>query len=289
MNTLEAILIAVLQGATELFPVSSLGHAVVLPALFDPSIDLRSPAFLPFLVMLHTGTATALLLYFWRDWWTLFRGVIGLSRGEARREARFVFARIIVATIPAVILGFLLEKFFRGLFGTPVVAAAFLIVNGAMLFLGERLRGHAPGRGHRPLSSLTFTDAAIIGLWQCTALIPGISRSGATIVGGLLRGIDHEGSAHFSFLIATPIIIGATVLEVPKLLHADMPQGVFGTALIAAVVAGVTAFASTAFLMRYFRRGDLAENAGHDAWSLNPFAIYCVIFGAGSLAYLLLA
>jgi undecaprenyl-diphosphatase len=241
MNALQAIVIAILQGATELFPVSSLGHAVVLPALLHWPIDQRSPEFLPFLVMLHLGTATALLLYFWRDWWALATGVLGIGTAHQTSESRRVFLLIVVATIPAVIVGFLLEKFLRGLFGAPVVAAAFLVVNGLLLMAGEKLRT----LGHRPLSSLTALDAFTIGCWQCTALIPGISRSGATIVGGLLRGIDHEGSAHFSFLIATPIIFGATVLEVPKLLHESVPEGTFGLASLAAVVAGITAFAST--------------------------------------------
>ena len=277
MGTLQAIIIAVLQGATELFPVSSLGHAVVLPALLHWNIDQHAPAFLPFLVMLHVGTATALLAYFWRDWWALAIGVLGATDAHQARESRRVFLLIVIATIPAVIVGFVLEHIFRNLFGVPVVAAAFLIVNGILLLVGERLRA----RTHRPLSSLTVLDALIIGAWQCTALIPGISRSGATIVGGLLRGIDHEAAAHFSFLIATPIILGATVLEVPKLLHAGIPHGTFGVAALAAVVAGVTAFASTAFLMRYFRN--------HDTLALNPFAYYCLVIGAGSLALLLLA
>ncbi len=173
-------------------------------------------------------------------------------------------------------IGFVLEKFVRGLFGSPVVAAGFLIVNGALLLFGERLRG----RGRRDLSTLNMVDALTIGCWQCTALLPGISRSGATIVGGLLRGINHEGAAHFSFLIATPIILGATVLEVPKLLHAHVPAGVLSTSVIAAVVAGVAALLSTAFLMRYFRQ--------NDALALNPFAYYCILAGAGSLAVLLL-
>jgi undecaprenyl-diphosphatase len=276
MSILQAIIIAVLQGATELFPVSSLGHAVVLPALLNWPIDQRAPEFLPFLVMLHLGTATALLAYFWKDWWSLLIGVLGISSPHQVAESRRVFALIVIATIPAVILGFLLEKFFRGLFGTPVVAAVFLIVNAALLLGGEKLRG----QGHRPLSTLSMMDALIIGLWQCTALIPGISRSGATIVGALLRGIDHEGAAHFSFLIATPIILGATVLEVPKLLHATVPPGTFSVAAMAAVLAGLTAFASTWFLMRYFRQ--------HDAWALNPFAYYCLIVGAGSLLVLVL-
>jgi undecaprenyl-diphosphatase len=274
MTALQAIAIAVLQGATELFPVSSLGHAVVLPALLRWHIDQQAPEFLPFLVMLHLGTATALLLYFWRDWWTLATGLSGFGGEHQVAESRRVFVLIVIATIPAVILGFVAEKFFRSLFGSPVVAAAFLVVNGGLLLFGEKLRG----KGRRPVATLTAGDALAIGCWQCTALIPGISRSGATMVGALLRGIDHEGAAHFSFLIATPIILGATVLEVPKLLHASVPPGVFHLSALAAVVAGVTAFVSTAFLMRYFRR--------HDAWALNPFAYYCFVVGAGSLALL---
>src|ERR1700733_11877440 len=180
MSALQAIVIAILQGATELFPVSSLGHAVVAPALLHWPIDQHSPEFLPFLVMLHLGTATALLLYFWRDWWSLAIGVLGLTTPHQVSESRRVFMLIVIATIPAVIVGFVLEKFVRGLFGSPVVPAAFLVVNGLLLLFGERLRN----RGHRELSTLTTMDALCVGLWQCTALIPGISRSGATIVGG---------------------------------------------------------------------------------------------------------
>jgi undecaprenyl-diphosphatase len=276
MNLLQAILIAILQGATELFPVSSLGHAVIVPALMRSGINQNSPEFLPFLVFLHTGTAVALLTYFWRDWWMLLLGVLGMTEQALVRESRQVFMKIVVATIPAVIVGFLLEKFVRGLFGTPIVAAVFLVVNGLLLLFGERLRNN----GHRELSTLTMMDALYIGLWQCTALIPGISRSGATIVGGVLRGITHEGAAHFSFLIATPIIIGATVLEVPKLLHEQVPPGTFPLAAMAAVVAGITAWLSTWFLMRYFRN--------HDDWALGPFAAYCIVAGLGSLAVLML-
>src|SRR3974390_1303944 len=234
MSALQAIVIAILQGATELFPVSSLGHAVVLPALLHWPLDQRSPEFLPFLVMLHLGAATALLLFFWRDWWSLAIGVLGLASPHQIGESRRVFVLIVIATVPAVIVGFLLEKLFRSLFGTPVVAALFLMVNAVLLLAGEKLRA----RSHRPLASLTMMDALTIGCWQCTALIPGISRSGATIVGGLLRGIDHEGSAHFSFLIATPIIFGATVLEAPHLLHESVPAGTFGLATMAGGVGG---------------------------------------------------
>jgi undecaprenyl-diphosphatase len=277
MDVIQALVIAILQGATELFPVSSLGHAVVLPALLHWGIDQKSPDFLPFLVMLHLGTATALLGYFWQDWWAILTGLIGIGGSHQVKESRRVFVLVVIATIPAVILGAVAEKFFRGLFGSPVIAASFLIVNGLLLLFGERLRGR--GNAERHLSTLSRMDALTIGCWQCTALIPGISRSGATIVGGLLRGINHEGAAHFSFLIATPIILGATVLEVPKLLREHVAHGILELSVMAAVVAGITALLSTAFLMRYFRQ--------HDSWALNPFAYYCVAAGAISLGLLL--
>jgi undecaprenyl-diphosphatase len=275
MTFLQALVMAVLQGLTELFPVSSLGHAVVLPHLFGWDIDQHAPQFLPFLVVLHVGTAAALLLYFWRDWIGLALAVFGIApRGERAGRLRLL-GLIVVATIPAVILGFALEKFFRDLFGTPIVASVFLIVNGCLLFFGERLR--RAGRSVRKLEAMRWRDAVIIGLWQSTALVPGISRSGATMVGGLLSGLHHEDSARFSFLIATPIILGAAVLEVPKLLHSG---GSFGpVAWLAGAVAGVTAFLSVAFLMHYFKR--------HDFEALDPFAWYCWIFGAVSLALLL--
>lgn len=275
MDALHAVLIAILQGATELFPVSSLGHAVVLPALFNWRLDQHSGAFLPFLVLLHTGTSVALLVYFWRDWWAMARGVLGLSSPADTQANRRLFLRIVVATIPAVVFGFALNKFFKELFDNPMIAAGFLVVNGAVLLFGERLRGRGGVRG---LESISVKDAVVIGFWQCGALFPGISRSGATIVGGLLRGVTHEAAAHFSFLIALPVIVGATVLEVPKLLRAPLASGVLSLAMGAAVLAGITAYLSTWFLMRYFR--------ANDQWALNPFGYYCLAFGAASLAWL---
>ncbi len=273
MTFLDAIGVAALQGTTELFPVSSLGHAVVLPAVLGWKLDQTGPAFLPFLVMLHLGTAIALLAYFWRDWWALAVGVLGFADRHGVAESRRVLGLIVLATLPAVVLGFTLEKPIRHLFATPVIAAAFLVVNGAMLLIGERIRR----LGHRPLGELTARDALIIGCWQCLAFLPGMSRSVATITGGLLRGIDHEGSAHFAFLIATPVILGATVLEVPKLLRAGVAPGVFGIAVVAAIVAGTLAWLSTWFLMRYFRN--------HEDWALNPFGYYCMAVGAAALGY----
>jgi undecaprenyl-diphosphatase len=274
MTDLQAIILAIVQGITELFPISSLAHAVLLPALLGwKNVDEASDGFLPFLVVMHLGTAVALIAYFWRTWLD-FGTAILFRRGPKAQGERRVFWRVVVATIPAVIVGFLLEKELKHVFGAPVLAAGFLIANGVMLFAAERLKG----RQSRTLTRLRWTDALIIGALQCLALIPGFSRSGATMAGGYLVGLDHEEAARFSFLTATPIILGAAVLEAPKLLkHHDKFGGV---AILAGVVAGVAAFLSTVLLMRWFRQ---PEVRGFD-----PFALYCAIAGAGSLAWLLL-
>lgn len=275
MSLIQALVIAIIQGVTELFPVSSLGHAVVLPSLLGWDIDQSSSGFLPFLVVLHLGTAAALLIYFWRDWLGILLAFVGVGPGEERRAQWRLLWMIILATIPAVILGFALEKLFKQMFGAPTVAAFFLIVNGGVLFLAERLRRRG---GTGTLGQLTWLGALIIGCTQATALIPGISRSGATMVGGLMLGLHHKDAAHFSFLIATPVILGAGVLEVPHLLHGGAAASIGPVAWIAGAVAGITAYLSTAFLMRYFGR--------HDVQALDPFAYYCVAFGLSSLGLL---
>ncbi|HUI35024.1 MAG TPA: undecaprenyl-diphosphate phosphatase [Stellaceae bacterium] len=278
MSALHAIALAILQGVTELFPISSLGHAVIAPRLLGWPIDQHSPEFLPFVVVLHVGTAVALLLYFWREWLQIGLGVIGAG-GRDSANARHALWLIIVATLPAVAIGFLFEKFVRGLFATPLIAALFLVVNGFVLLLGDWLRIRSVQ--NRPLepASLTWKGALAIGFWQCLAFIPGISRSGAAMVGGLVAGLQHAEAAHFSFLIATPIILGAAVLEIPKML-ALPGHGISLLALFSGVVAGVTAYLSIAFLMRYFRRHDFED-------ALVPFAIYCWVAGAAA-AFLLL-
>ncbi len=285
MTFLQAMMFAIVQGLTELFPVSSLGHAVVLPAVLGWHVDQDSPRFLPFLVVLHVGTAAALLVYFWREWVGLLAAVFGRDGGSVRAEHRRLILLLIIGTLPAVLLGLVFEKWLRHLFGSPVAAACFLIVNGFVLFLGERLRRRADlAGGRRPLASAGWRDALAVGLWQTAAFLPGISRSGATIVGGLLVGLRHEDAARFSFLLATPVIAGAAALEIPKLLRAPTELGAIGASggalWLAGLAAGVTAYASTAFLMRYFRRRE--ENQ-----ALDPFAYYC--WAAGVLALLALA
>ena len=274
MSALYAYVLAVLQGVTELFPISSLGHAVIVPSLLRWPIDQHAPEFLPFVVILHVGTATALLLYFWREWLAIALGIV--RRGPGSGDAWRALGLIVIATLPAVIIGFLFEKLVRGLFASPLIAALFLVANGFLLLVGDWLRTRAqPRSGAAPRAmTLDWRGALAIGFWQCLAFIPGISRSGAAMVGGLVAGLQHAEAAHFSFLIATPIIAGAAVLEVPKLL-ALPGHGLSLLALAAGVVAGVTAYLSIAFLMRYFRRYDFDD-------ALVPFAIYCWAAGAGA-------
>lgn len=283
MTAFHALALAVLQGITELFPISSLGHAVIVPALFGWSLDQHAPSFLPFIVVLHVGTAAALLLYFWRDWLFVLRGLVAVRAGggdPAAAAARRQLGLIIVATLPAVVVGFFLEKLVRGLFASPLLAALFLIANGFLLLLGDRLRDRWSDERRHRLDSLGWRGALAIGLWQCLAFIPGISRSGAAMVGGLFAGLHHAEAARFSFLIATPIIAGAAVLEIPKLM-ALPGAGLSTLTVVAGVVAGVTAYLSVAFLMRYFRRHDFDD-------ALVPFAIYCWAFGAAAAFALVL-
>src|ERR1019366_8578740 len=177
--------------------------------------------------------------------------------GPRARADRRILLFVVLATIPAVIVGVVLRKLLGDAFGTPMVAAIFLIVNGFILFVGDKIGGQAVGT----LDELNWKGALAIGVAQCAALIPGFSRSGLTIAAGVVAGLSHEASARFSFLMATPIIVGATVLEAPKLMHQGATLG--GAAILSGVVAGVVAFLSLAFLMRYFNT--------HEISAMRPF------------------
>jgi undecaprenyl-diphosphatase len=275
MSLLQAALLAAVQGITELFPVSSLAHAVILPRILGWPIDQKAPEFLPFLVMLHLGTAGALLIYFWRDWIDIARGLLGAGTPAERESSRRLLLMIVVGTGPAALVGFILEKPLSALFGAPSIAAVFLVANGILLLVAERLRRHA---GKQGLDDLRWHQALFIGLCQCGALIPGLSRSGLTMGAGLAANLTHAESARFSFLLAAPIIAGAGVLELPKLLHGASGSISLDTALVGGAVAALTAYASTAFLMRFFTR--------HDFKALDPFAYYCLV--AGVIAFGLL-
>lgn len=274
LTAVQAVVLSLVQGVTELFPVSSLGHAVLLPRLLGWGIDQEGGGFLPYLVVMHFGTAVALLAFFWRDWWSFGRAVV-LNRGPDPAGERRVFWRLVVATLPAVVLGFTLRKLLGHVFGAPTLVAGVLILNGFVLWGAERLKGRL--RASKRLSELSWADALLIGLGQSLALVPGISRSGSTLVAGLFRGLDHADAARFSFLAGTPIIVAATVLEAPKLRHVQ--SGFASLAGLSAVLAGAAAFASVWALMRWFKR--------HEFKALDPFAWWCWAFGGLSLVLFL--
>jgi undecaprenyl-diphosphatase len=291
----QAIVLGVLQGITELFPVSSLGHTVLYPTLFRwhniVSWQSRTESpWLAFIVMLHVGSAIGLLIYFWRTWVDI---IVAFFRTLAKRRVETSTERlawlIIIATIPVGILGLLLEHPLRTLFAKPLAAAVFLIINGLMLLGAERYRRRAEVRelarreglnpeGYRDLDTLDFREAAIIGTAQSTALFAGISRDGVVMSAGLVRGLDNEDAARFGFLLATPPILAAGILKFGDLTGPLGNHGVRSAAFIAAIASAITAVFTVHFLMRYFKRGNL-----------RPFGIYCIVFGLFMFLFTLIA
>lgn len=280
MTLLQALVLAIVQGLTELFPVSSLGHAVLLPALLHWNLDERSELFLPFLTMLHFGTLVALFCFFWRDWLAIFTGAFGLYGPARREEAIRILVLLVVATIPLVIFGAAFEHKLKIIFGTPAAVAIFLILNGVILLVTEWMRSYKGRMPQRAIADMSAKDALVIGLWQCLALFPGISRSGSTINAGLVCGLNHGTAARFSLLMAQPAVLAATVHEAWQLRHMSVSPEMIRISVIAAVVSGITALISTAVLLRYFRN--------HERWALSPFAFYCMGAGVVSLIALVL-
>ena len=280
----QAVVLGLLQGFSELFPISSLGHSVILPSLLGWNIHQNDSFFIAFLVATHLATALVLLAFFWKDWVRILKG---LWRSFQAREiaADDTDAKLgwllVVGTIPAGLLGLLLDTPLRHLFASPRSAAFFLIVNGVLLYGAERLRRRRPEIHHegpegdrRIARRLGFREALGVGAAQAGALVPGISRSGVTMGGGLVAGLSNEDAARFAFLLATPIIGAAAVLKLPEL-FGTTGNGVRGPALVASLCAAVTAYFSVRFLLRFFETN-----------RLTPFAVYCVIAGAVSLIWL---
>jgi undecaprenyl-diphosphatase len=270
-----------LQGASELFPVSSLGHAVIVPSLLHWSFKQSDPSFVPFLVLLHLGTATALLVLYRDQWIAIIRGFFTAAiRGQIRNDYERLAMLLLVGTIPAAVLGVLLESHIKSFFASAHVAALFLIVNGLLMLGFEMLRRRAERGASRAeqeshfaaAERISFRAAAIVGACQALAFLPGISRAGVTIGGGLVAGLRHQEAARFSFLLATPVILGAGLIEVPELFKSGIPLVEYAAA---AVLSGVAAYASARFLLRYFRSG-----------RLDPYGFYCIAAGLVSLALL---
>jgi undecaprenyl-diphosphatase len=322
---LEAIVIGALQGVSELFPVSSLGHSVLLPALIggrwaaDLNVTARHSPYLAVLVAMHVATALGMMVYFRSDWVRLI-GALGRSlrtRAINTPDQRLCWL-LVVATIPVGIAGLALAAPLQTVLGKPVPSAIFLAVNGLVLYAVERAQrrptrtGEEPAGGSvapagqparateavdeahtvdfsaqetmvmtemaaeraadRRLARLSVREAVVIGAAQSFALLPGISRSGITIVAGLQRGLRHGDAARFAFLLATPVILAAGVLKIPELFSAAN-RAVLGPALAGSLLAGIAAYLSVRFLTSYF-----------ESRTLKPFALYCVLVGLGSLA-----
>ena len=333
LTYLEAAVVGLIQGVSELFPVSSLGHNVLIPALLGGSwasdLNVAKPEspYLAFIVGLHVATAIALLIYFWRDWVRIISGFFssighfiqpaaGTTRWRLQSAEQKLAWMIIIATIPVGLVGLAFEHEFRVLFGKPVRAAIFLVINGLILLAGELFRrkssvradqqiaqerelvavggarragGARHASGHqaeraveyshaiesdRRLALSGFTQAFIIGTAQILALLAGISRDGVAMVAGMFRGLSREDAARFAFLLATPVILAAGLLKVPDLMG-PLGNGIRGQILVGSLLSGVGAYLSVRFLVRWFRTR-----------TLTPFAIYCIVAGLASFAYL---
>ncbi|MBV9011628.1 MAG: undecaprenyl-diphosphate phosphatase [Pseudonocardiales bacterium] len=305
LSYLEAIVVGAFQGVSELFPVSSLGHSVLVPALvggrWARDLDVSAPEspYLAFIVGLHVATAAALLVFFWRDWLRIISGLISSVRYRRIHSSSERLAwLLIIGTVPVGLSGLLLEHLFRTTLGRPIPAAVFLIGNGVVLQLGEWLRRRAEATASSPVPATTGAEGpgsaqeagaaadarlarmslgrgTLIGSAQILALLPGISRSGVTMVAGLLRGLPHADAARFSFLLATPVILAAGALKIPDLIG-PLGAGIRGQVLAGSIASFVGAYLAVRFLTRYF-----------ETRTLTPFAVYCLLFGTASLLWLL--
>ncbi len=277
MSTVHAIVLSLLQGAFELFPVSSLGHTVIVPALLNWPESRSNPSFLAFVVVLHLGTAAALLVFFWRDWLRIIQRVLDsiFRRQLGNDPDEHLGWLIVVGSIPAGLLGLLLKKPLTNLLDLPALAATFLVLNGCVMLGGEVLRRRSLVSGRATtVNELPLMLAFGIGAVQAMALLPGFSRSGTSMVGGLMVRLHHVEAARLSFMLATPLILAAGLLEVPQIFAKDSTIGA-GLALLGFCISGVTAFLAVSFLMRFFRTE-----------RLDPFGYYCIAFGVLSLVVL---
>ncbi|HEX8965776.1 MAG TPA: undecaprenyl-diphosphate phosphatase [Patescibacteria group bacterium] len=274
LSYFQALVFGLVQGVTELFPISSLGHSVVLPKIFGWNINQNDPFFLTFLVATHTATALVLFLFFFKDWIRIIKGIFrSLKEREIKEsdaDAKLGWL-LVVGTVPAGILGLLFDQLLKDLFAQPKFVALMLILNGLMLFGAEILRKRAKEQTEKGsdsrIAKLSFIQSIQVGIMQCIALIPGFSRTGSTITGSLLVGLSHEDAARFSFLLATPVIGAAAVLKLPEL-ASKQETAVLGPIILGSLASGVAAYLSVKFLTKYFQTK-----------KLTPFAIYCTVIG----------
>ena len=283
LSIFQAVILGLIQGFTELFPISSLGHSVIIPSLIGWNIHQGDGAFLTFLVATHLATATVLFLFFWKDWILILKGLFR-SLYSRKIDHSDTYAKLgwllVIGTIPAGILGLLFEQSVRSLLASAQTAALFLIINGFVLLAAESLRKNRSTtskdeQSDKNIAKLTWSKSVAVGSAQAAALFPGISRSGSSMAGGLLVGLNNEDAARFSFLLATPIIGAAALLKLPQLFSSEyttMRPAIF----LGSLCSAFGAYVSVKFLLRFFKTN-----------TLKPFAIYCLVAGSVATLFLL--
>ncbi len=268
MTIIQALILGIVQGATEFLPISSSGHLVLVPWLLNwNSGDSHS---LAFDTLLHWGTLVAVLIYFWRDLWQILLAVLDGFRNRHPMEtpsARLGWF-IVVGSVPAALVGLVLEDWFELVFGKPLAAAVLLFGTAGLLLLAER-----PRAGGRALGCMAWRDALVIGLAQALAVLPGISRSGATISAGLWRGFERAEAARYSFLLSVPAVLGAGVMQLYRLLQSGGLPGQSAALLAGFASAAAVGYLAIHTLLLMVRRRPLGL-----------FAAYCILFGAFSVA-----
>lgn len=253
VSLLEAIILGIVQGLGEFLPISSSAHLILVPWLFkwpDPGLT--------FDIGLHLGTLVAVLVFFWKDWIQLLKGAIG---GFRTTEGR-LFWFLVLATIPGALIGFVLEDTAETVFRNPMLIAIMLIIMGIILYWADQR-----GKKSVSLERINLGTALAIGLAQSLAIIPGVSRSGATMTTALLLGLNREDAARFSFLLSTPIIFGAGVIKMPELVA--NPEMITVNFIVGIVVSAVVGLASIGFLLKYLQTKTFL-----------PFAWYRFLLGA---------
>ena len=269
MNVLQALLLGALQGFTEVLPISSSAHLILIPWL------LKWPeSGLTFDVALHLGTFIALAVYFRRDIIEMaVSGIDAIAHRSLDTPARRLPFLIIASAVPAAVVGKLFEHQMEEMFRSkPLLIALFLILFGLVLGAADLM-----GRKRRYLDEVTPPHALTIGLFQCLALIPGVSRSGITITAGLMLGFNRESAARFSFLMSLPIVAGAALLKMLDLLKHGIPAGEGMPMLVGIAASAITGYISVAFLLRYVQKRSIA-----------PFVWYRVIAGGAVLTVILM-
>lgn len=264
MPIFEALILGLVQGLTEYIPVSSTAHLLLIPWLLGWQYDAQTT--FVFTILIQWGTLVGVVVYFWHDIWAIVRGVIdGLIKRDpiGTPEARLGWW-VVVATLPAVIVGLLLKKVVEALYTQPIIIALILIAAAGLMLVAERV-----SKRNRPLASMTAKDAGIIGAWQTLAFFPGVSRSSATVSGGLLRNFERADAARFSFLMSIPALLGAGVIAIKDLFEVKGLLATLAAPLaVGFVVAAISGYVSIRWLLGYLK-----------SRPLNVFTFYRVAFG----------